>query len=190
MKIFLVRHGQDDSSVRGGWSDSPLTAIGVRQSVDLANEISSNAERYNIGKILSSDIERAKQTAVIIADRLNLSIELTPKFREVNNGELAGLDNRTAEEKYPNLFWRNFDWEEHYPNGESPKEFCERISNAWKELTLSVAQTPLPHGKNLLLVTHGGVINIIRCIASGKEYSNKEKYQGIPSAKICFEFEV
>ncbi len=190
MKIYLVRHGQDDESVRGGRSNSPLTDIGVRQSVDLANEIFLNAEKYNIGKIFSSDIARAEQTAGIIADRLNLSIEPTPKFREVNNGELAGLGNRTAEEKYPNLFRRNLGWKEHYPNGESPKEFYERISAAWAEFTLSLARQPLPHNKNALLITHGGVINIIRCISSGKEYSNKEKYQGVPSAKICFEFEV
>ncbi len=190
MKIYLVRHGQDNTSVRGGWSDSPLTDIGIRQSLDLANELFLNAEKYNIGKIFSSDIVRAKQTAVIIADRLNLSIVLKPEFREVNNGVLAGLDNRIADEKYPNLFWRNLDWEEHYPSGESPKEFYERIRRAWEEFMLSFARQPLPDNKNALLVTHGGVINIIRCIASGKEYSNKEKYQGVPSARICFEFEV
>lgn len=104
MKIFLIRHGQDDDSVRGGWSDSPLTEIGVQQSVDLANEIYNNVEQYNIGKVFSSDIIRAKQTANIIVEKLNLPFYLMPEFREVNNGDLAGLDNTIAEEKYPNLY--------------------------------------------------------------------------------------
>lgn len=186
MKIYIVRHGQDDDSVRGGWSNVPLTDLGVKQSVDLANEIFSNLDVYNIGMIISSDIIRAKQTAAIIADRLGLSVESNPEFREVNNGDLAGLDNHIAEDKYPNLYWRKLDWEEHYPNGESPKEFYERINNAWSDLKKSL----IDYDKNTLLVTHGGVINIIKCITDGTEYSNKQKYQGVPSAKIAMEIEV
>ena len=186
MKIFIVRHGQDDNSVRGGWSDSPLTETGVWQSIDLADEINNNSALYNIGKIFSSDIVRASQTANIIAERLNLPVYSMPEFREVNNGDLAGMENTLAEDKYPNLYWRNLDWEEHYPNGESPKEFYDRVSSAWEKFKQSLVCCD----KNILLVTHGGVINIIGCIVGGRAYSNKEKYQGIPSAKIAMVIEV
>ena len=70
MKIYIARHGQDDDSVRGGWSDCSLTDLGVKQSVDLADEILSKSDEYNIGMIVSSDIIRAKQTALIISERL------------------------------------------------------------------------------------------------------------------------
>lgn len=56
MKIYIARHGQDDDSVRGGWSDCLLTDLGVKQSVDLADEILSKSDEYNIGMIVSSDI--------------------------------------------------------------------------------------------------------------------------------------
>lgn len=183
MKIYIVRHGQDDDSVRGGWSDCPLIDLGVQQSNKLADELLKNKDKYNIGKIYSSDIVRARQTADIIATKLNLPVELSPEFREVNNGLLAGLDNHIAEEKYPNLYWRKLDWEEHYPNGESPKEFYERISIALRNLLNSLVD----YDKNVLLVTHGGVINIIKCVTNGVEYSNKYKYQSVPSAEIAFE---
>ena len=49
MKIYIARHGQDDDSVRGGWSDCSLTDLGVKQSVDLADEILSKSDEYNIG---------------------------------------------------------------------------------------------------------------------------------------------
>lgn len=186
MKIYIIIHGQDDGSVRGGWSNCPLIDLGVQQSNKLADELLENKDKYNIGKIYSSDIIRAKQTADIIATKLNLPVELCPKFREVNNGLLAGLDNHIAEEKHPNLYWRKSDWEEHYPNGESPKEFYERVSTAWSSLLDSLVD----YDKNVLLVTHGGVINIIKCITNGVEYSNKYKYQGVPSAEITFEVEV
>ncbi|MGN0533814.1 MAG: histidine phosphatase family protein [Eubacterium sp.] len=186
MKIYVVRHGQDDDSVRGGWSNVALTDLGIKQSVDLADELFSKIDEYNIGMIISSDIIRTKQTALIISEKLSVPVKYDIAFREVNNGDLAGLNNRIAEEKYPNLYWRKLDWEEHYPHGESPKEFYERISNAWNNLKTSLAY----YNKNVLLVTHGGVINVIRCIVDGIEYSNKQKYHATPSAKIVMEIEV
>lgn len=186
MKIYLVRHAQDDDSVRGGWSNTQLTELGIKQSNKLADEIANNLSYYNIGKIYSSDILRAKQTATILAENLNLPLELTSDFREVNNGDLAGMNNALADVKYPNLYWRKLDWNEQYPNGESPKEFYDRIFNAWRNFTRSVAD----YDKNILVVTHGGVINIIRCIIEGTQYSNKNKYQQIPSAEIALEIEV
>lgn len=185
MKIYIVRHGQDDDSVRGGWSSVPLTETGIKQAYALANELLTD-KKYNIGKIYSSDIHRAKQTAQIIADELNVSVEYLPEFREVNNGTLAGMNNCEAEKKYPNLFWRNLDWGEYYPYGESPKEFYERVCNGWYNFTESLAN----YDKNVLLVTHGGVINIVRCIENSESFSNKVRYQGIPCAKICFEVNI
>lgn len=186
MKIFLIRHGQDDDSVRGGWSNSALTETGILQSEELADELLYNLSYYNIGRIFSSDILRARQTAEIIAEKLGLPVEYLTEFKEVNNGDLAGLDNRIAESKYPNMYWRNMAWEEHYPNGESPCEFYNRVNDAWRSLLQSLAG----YDKNALLITHGGVINVVRCLTEGKEYSNKERYPSVPSAKNCFEIEV
>lgn len=185
MKIYIARHGQDNDTVRGGWSNSPLTDLGILQSNNFADRLLKNQAEYNIGKIYSSDLIRARQTAQIIADRLSVPVELVCGFREVNNGELAGMDNALAEEKYPNLYWRKLNWDEHYPNGESPKEFYERVSGVWAEFVKEVSL----YNKNVLLITHGGVINIIKCIVNDLEYSNKIKNQGIPSAEIAFETE-
>lgn len=186
MKIYIIRHGQDDDTVRGGWSTSPLTYSGIKQSLELANELFCSCEKYNIGKIYSSDIIRAKQTAEIISDKLCLPVELLPEFREVNNGKLAGLENSLADKIYPNLFWKNLEWEEHYPDGESPKEFYKRIGQAWSDLKDRLVN----YDKNVLIVTHGGVINIIKCIVDGVEYSNKQSFKGIPCGRIAFEVEV
>ncbi len=48
---------------------------------------------YNIQKIISSDLERAMQTANIINEELNLPIEYTEKLREMNNVKIAGMLN-------------------------------------------------------------------------------------------------
>lgn len=186
MKVYIARHGQDDDSVRGGWSDLPLTLFGIEQSQKFAEILFENKDRYNIGKIFSSDLKRAVQTAEIISDRFGIEIELLPDFREVDNGDLAGLKNEIAGLIYPNFYWRNLDWSEKYPNGESPREFFERVSFAWKEFL----DKNRFYDKNILLITHGGVINIIKCLAKGEIYSNKNQYQSLPCADICFEYEI
>lgn len=180
MIIYLVRHGQDDDTCRGGWSNHTLTSEGFQQSENLAIELYNNINKYNITKIYSSDLIRAQQTAKILADKIDIPIHFTSEFMEVNNGDLAGLKNEIANIKFPNLYWRKLEWDEHYPNGESPKEFYERIKSAWNKLI----KTEKNNKGNIILVTHGGVINIIKSINLNQEYSNKIRYKGIESASL------
>lgn len=65
MKIYIVRHGQDDDTVRGGWSEASLTSLGVEQARTLAKTFYDKQNEYNIGTIVSSDLRRAVQTAEI-----------------------------------------------------------------------------------------------------------------------------
>lgn len=178
MKCYLVRHGQDDDSVRGGWSNHGLTSIGVEQVENLAKEI--NKKGLSIGQIYSSDLERAKESALIISSSLNISITYLPEFREVNNGDLAGMKNDVANEKYPGLFWSSLEYSECYPNGESPEMFYNRIHKAWSKLKAVVSEDT----SDVLLVTHGGVIEVIMCIENGIEFTNKKKHFSMPSAKM------
>ena len=47
MYIYLIRHGKDDETVRGGWSNSPLTEEGILQVHRLADEIEKNQNLLN-----------------------------------------------------------------------------------------------------------------------------------------------
>lgn len=73
-----------------------------------------------------------------------------------------------AERKYPGLYFKALDFTQPYPAGESPKEFFQRISNFWYTDIASIDT------KNVLLVTHAGVINIIWHLINQLEYSNKQ----------------
>lgn len=178
MICYIVRHGKDDDSVRGGWSNTPLTVEGKKQVEQLANDLAHS--KLDIGKVYSSDLVRAKQTAEILGSKLNLDIEYLTEFREVNNGFLAGMKNDLAKVKYPNLYWNTLEWDECYPNGESPHHFFERISNAWELFKKKVRGS----NTNVMLVTHGGVINIIYHIEQGLPYSNKTKAISVKNAEI------
>lgn len=183
MICCLVRHGKDDDSVRGGWSASPLTDEGIVQIQALASHILSSAPE-TINAIYSSDLVRAKQTADILGHTLNLPVIERPEFRETNNGVLAGMDNKEAEAKYPGLYWSTLAWDQPYPGGESPCQFYNRITNAWHRFKEELQNAD----HNVILVTHGGVINVIRCIENGVSYTNKKHPYTIGNGEmICVE---
>ena len=179
MICYLIRHGKDDNTIRGGWSDTPLTEQGKLEVEILANKLSNDLS-LNITRIFSSDLMRAKQTAEIISSKLQVKVEYSPMFREVNNGILAGMKNDLAKEKYPNLFWNTLEWNECYPEDESPKMFFERISYAWNSFKERIRNSK----NNVLLVTHGGVINAIYHIENSIPYSNKNKPISVKNAEI------
>ena len=58
--------------------------------------------------------------------------------------------------------------DECYPGGESPVQFFTRI-NMWFEEFLNACEDA---GGNVLVVTHGGDINIIYQLVKGMEWSN------------------
>lgn len=180
MICYLVRHGQDDDSVRGGWSTQSLTEEGRAQAVRLADFIKQNNGTLKIKHIYSSDLERAKETAVPISEAIELPIEYLPEFRETNNGKLAGMKNDIAIKLYPGIFWNTLEWDEKYPDGESPKDFYERILNAWNDLSKEIVN----NGENVLLITHSGVINVILSTINGESYSNKNKPRKISNTEM------
>lgn len=163
IKIALVRHGEDEQDKVGGWSDNNLTAIGIEQVKELAGSLT---EQYDI--ILSSDLPRAKQTAEILAEKLQCDIVYDEDLRETNNGDLKNLTKAEFETKG---YKRFIDMEmcEIYPNGESPLMFYERVKSAFENILEKY------DGKKILLVTHGGVITVIQCLINGWQYSNMLK---------------
>ena len=178
MICYLVRHGKDDDTLRGGWSQQPLTDEGEVQAAELADFVQKSG--LGIQQIYSSDLLRAMQTAQIVADSLRLPIAPKPEFREANNGNLAGMKNELAAEQYPGLYWNTLAWEQQYPGGESPKEFYERIRCAWDVLQKDI----LKRNENVMLVTHGGVMHVILSIVKGEIYSNQASPRKIRSAEL------
>lgn len=84
MAIYFVRHGVDDEGYRGGWSQRGLNAEGYRQSEKLGSYLKDNQSTYQIHRIVSSDLQRALDTANEIARFLNLSVESSADWRETN----------------------------------------------------------------------------------------------------------
>lgn len=172
--IYLMRHGADPSDRYGGWSAYGLTDKGREQVYNAIGDLCNKG----ITNIYSSDLARAKETAEIVASALALEIIYLPQFRESNNGALAGMLKTEAMEKYPGVYWNALDWTEAWPGGESPEQFFHRIRSAWYDFKKQVGKN------NVLLVSHGGVMNIILCLENGISYTNKQTYFQIKDAEI------
>lgn len=179
MRIFLVRHGKDDGNYRGGWSLVPLTEEGINQVKKLAEFLNTQKDYYNIEKIISSDLERARQTTNIINEKLNVNVEFTERLREMNNGKIAGMLNKDVEKIYPGLYYNTLRMDERYPGGESPIEFHDRIIKDFKDIVKENK-----NHNNIMIVTHSGVINIIYRYINNMEWSNKIKSIKVSNASI------
>lgn len=111
--------------------------------------------------------ESGKNDAQIIGKECGKRIIYDPDLREINNGLLAGMDNSLAEILFPGTYYNTLDLNEKYPNGESPIDFFNRIRKVYQKL--------LTLQKDILVVTHSGVINAMFCLINNLEFTNKKQ---------------
>lgn len=168
--IWLMRHGCDDESRIGGWSDAELTKDGIRQVKEAKMFIKNN---INFKDIVSSDVKRAKQTAQILNDGLNKKIIYTSSLREQNKGDYNGILKSTL--KKDDHFLDDVNIYDTYPKGESLMDLYFRIEN----LLLVMDKWD-----NDLLVTHRGVINMIYYLLNNRKPDMYKDEFGVTHASI------
>ena len=66
--IYLLRHGLDDETKIGGYSNVSLTDEGIMKTKEARSFIEEN---INFNKIISSDVKRSVQTSNIVNENLN-----------------------------------------------------------------------------------------------------------------------
>ena len=164
--IYLLRHGDDDETRVGGYSDVSLTDIGKSQIEQIAKYIKEN---LNIKRIYTSDVKRAKETSDIVNKYLNLKIIEDKNLRELDKGLLTGRRKISlTERELQNLNTK--DIHEKILGGESMNDLYNRIYNLYKN-------DYFIDKDNSLFVTHRGVINMIYSILNKEEVTmDKEKY--------------
>src|ERR1051325_9624156 len=90
LTIYLIRHGETEWNQAGrcqGVTDIPLTEKGYRQAQLLAQTLADKP----LSLVLTSSLQRGKETAMLIAARHGLTAELRDELKEWNQGELEGL---------------------------------------------------------------------------------------------------
>jgi probable phosphoglycerate mutase len=92
MKFILLRHGETEEEKKGivlGHLHGTLSDEGKKQAERVAAMIAAANLRPEI--ILTSDLARALDYAIIIGNELNIKIEQEPLMRERGAGEVEGI---------------------------------------------------------------------------------------------------
>ena len=89
--IYLLRHGLDDETIIGGYSDVSLTDKGIKGVKDALRYIKT----LEFEKIISSDVKRCVDTVNIINAELKKEVIYTDELREQDKGDYTGLLKET-----------------------------------------------------------------------------------------------
>jgi broad specificity phosphatase PhoE len=142
--VLLARHGETDWNRERRWqgqTDTPLNDTGRRQAEELAVALDGEP----IAAIYASDLARARETAEIVAARLELPVRADPRLREVDVGDWAGLPVDLREDERPlDVFAAD--------RHDAFAEMVERVTAALREIARA------HDGERVLIVTHGGPI--------------------------------
>ncbi len=154
MRLFLARHGQTAWNLElraQGHTDIPLDETGKRQAELLAECLSS----FGIGKVVSSDLSRAAETARMVASAAGAPLLLDARLRERSVGEYEGspfaemqarlMEKAQAEEV--DL------WRVRPPGGESLEDVFERVQ--------PIATWLFEEQEDTLVVGHGAVCGLL-----------------------------
>jgi len=148
--FYLVRHGESEANAAhrfAGRTDSPLTERGREQAEAAAAALA----HVRFDRIASSPLSRCRDTALVIARRHQLPVDLEPDLVEIDVGDKTG----TPFDEVRGLpEWRD-DGFVAWPRGETLDQV---LSRAHRVITRVAAESP---GKNVLVVGHGGVTRIL-----------------------------
>ncbi|HEX8989925.1 MAG TPA: histidine phosphatase family protein [Rhodocyclaceae bacterium] len=177
-RICIVRHGETDWNAARrmqGQIDIPLNAAGQAQAAATAAGLAE--QRFDA--VYSSDLLRTWQTARPIAAAAGLEVTAAPGLRERHYGRMQGLTAIEAQKLCPEVHAAYAGRDPHHDldGGESLTVFAARISATLGELV--EAHT----GETVLLVAHGGVLDIVYRMATGRDLSSPRDFP-IPNAGL------
>ncbi len=149
MELYIVRHGETGYNKMGllqGKTNIPLNQKGIEQ----ANKTKKELEQINFDIVVSSPLNRAIDTAKIIAP--NNEILIDERLNERTLGEYEGKPSRLYDfEFYDNILAN------HTEKGvEGMLNLIVRVRNFILELKKNYPNS------TILLVTHGGLINAMQ----------------------------
>lgn len=179
-RLCLVRHGEADWNAERrlqGHTDIGLNARGLAQAEQMARAIRRMNLAFDV--LYTSDLQRAAKTAKAIEQLFATSAIANAELRERHLGALQGLTTDEAPQLEPDL-WRSHlsrNIAEELRGGESIQQFADRINTALEKIRKQHL------GKTVLLVSHGGALDMMYRIASNQPL-DAEKAVAAPNASL------
>lgn len=174
-EVLLIRHGETAwNAVRRlqGHLDIPLNAEGERQAAALGRALRGEP----LDAVISSDLQRASQTAEAIAAPRAIPVRLEPGLRERCYGAFEGMLYTEIVQRYPQAYaaWQARDIDARFPAGvhvaETLREFSARVVGT---ITRLLAEGGF---RKVALVAHGGVLECAYRAAQGLGFAHKRDF--------------
>ena len=155
--FYIFRHGETDWNKERrcqGHTNIPLNETGLSQ----ARLLASRFVDFPLEIVVSSDLDRARMTGMIVAETKGIPIILDPRLREMHYGTIEGLTYEAAVELHGSELWEKlkcFKPENDlagFPGGETRAQTKVRFLEAIHEL---MEKYPYQH---IGISTHGGVL--------------------------------
>lgn len=158
-RLVMLRHGQTvfnaDSRMQGQL-DTELSDLGRAQAAAVAEVL---AKRQPLA-IVSSDLRRALDTAVVLGERSGLPVQVDTRLRETHLGDWQGMTHVEVDTAAPGarLAWReDARWAPH--GGESRVDVAARGIPLVAELVAAQEEWGADASdRPVVLVAHGGLI--------------------------------
>lgn len=164
LQLDVLRHGQSElSHTLRGSTDDALTQLGWQQM-----QISIEHVQKNVGQcwdaIVSSPLQRCLHFSQELSVQLNVPLLTMSAFQEMHFGDWEGLDTQFIYDHFPNElneFWLR-PTQYSPPNAETIQQFQSRVILGLEMLRQQACEH---HWHNVLLVSHGGVIKLMKCMS-------------------------
>ena len=171
-KILLVRHGETEkNSAQRYWgkTDVNLGPVGLRQAEQLRDRLATE----KIDFVYSSEMRRAVLTARTIASIHCLQETPCSELREIDFGQIEGLDFAEVQEQFPDIakMWIDRNPNLCYPQGESLTQLDIRLARFKNRLA--------QHSEKevVMVVAHSGVLRTLICQLLGLETRNRWNFR-------------
>ncbi len=154
-RLVLVRHGESTWNVEAriqGQLGAGLSPRGHRQAVATARHL---AESYPRALVVSSDLQRCRETAAPLEAELGRRGRVDEGLRERDYGDWSGRLADELREKEPDRWrrWRSGGDVVGEVGGEDTDTFTKRVLT-----TLEGLLAELPLDADLICITHGGPV--------------------------------
>ncbi|WP_106849314.1 histidine phosphatase family protein [Blastococcus sp. Marseille-P5729] len=166
--VHLVRHGQSTWNVerrlQGQTAHPPLTDRGRADAARAARQLAALVGDEPVC-LVTSDLERARQSAAIIADRLGVTAVEDVALREQHLGDMQGrLTSELSALPVPDGQHIS---EVRWGGGESIADVHARLTH-WFGRQLRIAP------QHLVVVTHGDTLRVARAVLHGRTHREVE----------------
>ena len=183
--LYLIRHGESLGNVRHiflGHTDWDLTELGRRQAACTAALFRDSA----VDAVIASDLLRAWNTALPIAEAKSLAIQPEPGFREIFAGDWEARTFEDIEARYPDAYavWRRDIGRAATPGGETVAQLYDRVRAA---LDYTAAAHP---GETVVIATHATPIRVLMTGLSGLPIEETARIPWVSNAsvtRLCLE---